>query len=183
MVQELLRALNSTREAQENENKRRIAWEQALEAKYQRRQAETETQLAEMKREIDCLQECVASLLHQQSEGTAQASGSGYLLDEHGSPSLAMLPGSSLEKPPPLVSHGSGVSGQLHKPSMLIDSPSPSPSASPCRSNRKRSTPPLNHRESDSGDSESETSQSSTGKRPQKRINNHDKTCYTIQVS
>jgi hypothetical protein len=180
MVQELLRALNSTREAQENENKRRIAWEQALEAKYQQRQAETETQLAEMKREIDCLKECVASLLHQQSEGTAQTSGSGYLLDEHGSPSLAVLPGSSLEKPPPLVSHGSGVSGQLHKPSMLIDSPSPS--ASPCRSNRKRSTPPLNHRESDSGDSESETSQSSTGKRPQKRINNHDKTCYTIQV-
>jgi hypothetical protein len=179
MVQELLRALSATREAQENENKRRAAWEQELEAKYRQRQAETETQLAEMKREITYLKACVALFLHQQPEGTAQASGSGYSLDEHGSPSLAVLPGSSREKSP-LVPHGNEVSGQLQKHSMLLDSVSLSSSSGP--SNRKRPTSPHNHRESDSGDSGSESSQLSTGKRPQKRINNHDKTCYTIQV-
>lgn len=176
----MIRALHATREAQENENKRRAAWERELEAKYRQRQAEMETQLAEMKREIAYLKASVALFGRQHPEGTVQASGSGCLLDGPGSPSLAVPPaGSSTEKSPP-VPHGKEVSGNLQKHNMLLDSPSLS--ASSGLSNRKRPTSPLHHRESDSGDSGSEASQLSTGKRPQKRINNHDKTCYTIQV-
>lgn len=181
VVQELFRALSTTREAQESENKRRAAWEQELEVKYQQRQAETESQLAEMKRQITYLKACVASLLHQRHEAPAHlASGSGYLLDEPGSPSPAAPPGAGLEKPPPFVSHGHMISGQSQRHGMLVDAVSPS--ASPVPSNRKRPTPPLDHRECDSGDSGSDVSVSSAGKRPQKRMNNHDKTCYTIQV-
>src|SRR5579863_672582 len=41
ILQDLLRAVAVTREAQESENRRRLAWEQELEAKYRQRQAET----------------------------------------------------------------------------------------------------------------------------------------------
>ncbi|KAI0004910.1 hypothetical protein BJV74DRAFT_805659 [Russula compacta] len=182
VVQELFRTLATTREAQESENKRRAAWEQELEAKYQQRQAETESQLAEMKRQITYLKACVTSLLHQRHEAPAHlASGSSYLLDGPGSPLPAAPPGAGLEKPPPFVSHGHMISGQLQRHGMLVDAVSPS--ASPGPSNRKRPTPPLDHRECDSGDSGSEVSVSSTGKRPPKRMNNHDKTCYTIQTA
>lgn len=54
-VQELLRFLASTREAQEIENKRRIAWEQEQEAKYKLRQAEMERRMLEMQQEIAAL--------------------------------------------------------------------------------------------------------------------------------
>ncbi|KAI0307266.1 hypothetical protein B0F90DRAFT_1686735 [Multifurca ochricompacta] len=183
VVQELLKAFTATREAQENENKRRATWEHELETKYHQRQAETETRLAEMKREIAYLKVCVASLLHQQPEGTAQATGSRYLLGEPSSPSVAVLPGSSLEKSPSFVSRGRAVSEQLlQNHGMLIDPPSPL--ASPALSNsRKRPTSPFDCRESDSIDSGSESPRSSTGQRLQRRINNHDKRCYTIQTA
>lgn len=54
-VQELLRFLASTREAQEIENKRRIAWEQEQEAKHRLRQAEMERRMLEMQQEIAAL--------------------------------------------------------------------------------------------------------------------------------
>jgi hypothetical protein len=181
VVQELLRALAATREAQESENKRRVAWEQELEAKYLQRQTETESQLAEMKRHIAFLRACVASLLRQQREGTTHvANAFDYLLDEPGSPFLSAPPGVGLENPSPSVSHGNSMSERSQKRAMLVDAPSPS--ASPGPSNRKRLTPPLNYGECHSGDSGSEATVSSTSKRPQKRPNNHDKTCYTIQV-
>jgi hypothetical protein len=181
VVQELLRALAATREAQESENKRRVAWEQELEAKYQQRQTETESQLAEMKRQIAYLKACVASLLRRQREGTTHvASAFDYLFDEPGSPFPAVPPGASLENPSPFVSHGNLISERSQKRGMLVDAPSPS--ASPGPSNRKRLTPPLNYGEYHSGDSGSEASVSSTDQRPQKRANKHDKSCYTIQV-
>ena len=167
LVQELFRALNVTREAQESEYRRRVAWEQELEAKYQQRQTETETQLAEMKREITFLKTCVASL---QSHDTAQASGSVYTHDESGSPPAVLL-----------VANSEGSSRQSTTiERMSVDAPSPS--ASPVSPNSKGETPSPNDGESDSGDSESEASQSFTGMQPQKRTNNHDKRCYTIQV-
>jgi hypothetical protein len=157
------------REAQESENKRRLAWELELEAKYQQRQAETESQLAEMKRQITHLKSSVTSLLHHGREGTAPvAIGSGRLLDEQDSPFLSALPGNM-------------ISERSQNHGMLIGVLSPS--VSPCPSNRKRPTPSPNHGESDADNSGSEASMSSTEKRPLKRINNHDKTCYTIQVS
>ena len=54
-VHELLRMLAATKEAQEIERKRRIAWEQEQEAKFAQRQAEMERQLLEMKQEIQIL--------------------------------------------------------------------------------------------------------------------------------
>lgn len=180
IVQELLRALAATREAQESENKRRRAWEQELEAKYQQRQAETESQLTEMKRQIAYLRACVVSLLHHRREATTHATGgSGYIPEDPGSPSPALPPGASSEEPFPSTSPGNMISERSHS-DMLVDPPSPS--ASPHPSNRKRPTPTLNRGEGDSDDSGSQVSLSSTGKRPQKRINNHDKACYTIQV-
>ena len=59
-VQELLRFLASTREAQEIEHKRRIAWEQEQEAKYKLRQAEMERRMVEMQQEITALKARVA---------------------------------------------------------------------------------------------------------------------------
>ena len=181
IVQELLRTLAATREAQESENKRRRAWEQELETKYQQRQAETESQLTEMKRQIAYLKACVASLLHHRREATTHlAGGSGYIPDDPGSPSPPLPPGAGLEEPFPSISPGNVISERSHNRDMLVDAPSPS--ASPHPSNRKRPTPTLNRGESDSDYSGSQASVSSAGERPQKRINNHDKTCYTIQV-
>jgi hypothetical protein len=177
----MLRALVATREAQESENRRRLAWERELEAKYQQRQAETESQLAEMKRQITYLKACVASLLHHGREGTAHvASGSGYLLDEPDSLSLAAPPGAGSTTSPPLVSPGNVISERSQSHGVLVDALSRS--VSPCPSNRKRPSPSQNHERSDSDDSGSESSVSSTEKRPPKRVNNRDKTCYTIQV-
>jgi hypothetical protein len=181
MVQELLRAVVATREALESENKRRLAWEQELEARYQQRQAETESQLAQMKRQIAHLKACVDSLLRRQREGMARVTNAfDYLLDETRSPSPAVPHGASLENLSPSILHGSPIAGRSQKHGMLVNAPSPS--ASPGPSNRKRPTPSVNYGECHSGDSCSEGSVSSTGQRPQKRANNHDKTCYTIQV-
>ena len=94
MVQELLRAaIAATRDAQESENKRRAAWEQEFEAKYQQRQAETESQLVQMKRQIAHLKACVDSLLRRQRESTTHDANSfDYLPDEPRSPSPAVPP-------------------------------------------------------------------------------------------
>ena len=147
-----------------------MAWEQELEAKYQERQAETETQLAEMKREIAYLKTCVASLLHQQPHDTAQDTGSVYPHEESGS-----------SPPIHLVANSEGSSRQSTTAErMSIDAPSPS--ASPVSPNDKGTTASPNDGESDYGYSESEASQSPTGMQPQKRTNNHDKRCYTVQV-
>lgn len=181
MVQELLRAMAATREAQASENKRRAAWEQELEVKYQQRQAETESQLAQMKRQIVHLKTCVDSLLRRQREGTTHiANAFDYLLDEPRSPSPAVPSGAGLEISSAFISHGNSIAERLQKHGMLVNAPSPS--ASPGPSNRKRPTPSLSYGDCYSGDSCSEGSVSSTSKRPQKRANNHDKTCYTIQV-
>lgn len=60
-VQELLRIVSATREAQEIERKRRLAWEQEQEAKYTQRQAEMERRLFEMRQEIVTLRSTVGT--------------------------------------------------------------------------------------------------------------------------
>ncbi|KAK2466118.1 hypothetical protein APHAL10511_001760 [Amanita phalloides] len=54
-VQEFIRLVTTTREAQEIERKRRLAWEQEQEAKQTQRQAETERCILEMRQEIQSL--------------------------------------------------------------------------------------------------------------------------------
>jgi len=55
-VYELIRALNTTREAQERETQRRRAWEQEQELSYRQRQVEMEQQMGEMRQQIAALQ-------------------------------------------------------------------------------------------------------------------------------
>ncbi|KAI0268371.1 hypothetical protein BC834DRAFT_869090 [Gloeopeniophorella convolvens] len=177
VIQELLRALAATRQAQESENRRRTAWEQELEAKYHQRQAENETQLAEMKREIAYLKACVATLLHERGQ-------SGDSFGRPGSPPLAAFPasGSGLQEVSMFAAlDDAGSERQQGQSSMLVDLPSHSPSPAP--TGRKRPTPSLSPEESDSDGSESDTFGSSSGERPSKRTNNHDKRCYTIQTA
>lgn len=54
-VRELLRLLAATKEANEIERKRRLAWEQEQEARFTQRQAEMERQMLEMRQEIQLL--------------------------------------------------------------------------------------------------------------------------------
>jgi len=54
-VQEFIRLVATTREAQDIERKRRLAWEQEQEAKQAQRQAETERTILEMRQEIQSL--------------------------------------------------------------------------------------------------------------------------------
>ncbi|KAH9179811.1 hypothetical protein EDB89DRAFT_1923303 [Lactarius sanguifluus] len=158
LVQELLRALNAS------EYRRRLAWEQELEAKYQQREAEMETQLAEMKREIACLKISVSSLLDQQPHDTTQASGSVYHMKR-----LVWL----IRRGLPVRVLWSNACPLMRHPRRLL----------PVSPSGKGLTPSPNDGESDSEDSESEASQSLNGPRPQKRTNNHDKRCYTIQTA
>ena len=58
-VQEFIRLIATTREAQEIERKRRLAWEQEQEAKQAQRQAETERSILEMRQEIQSLRAMV----------------------------------------------------------------------------------------------------------------------------
>ncbi|EGN93014.1 hypothetical protein SERLA73DRAFT_190145 [Serpula lacrymans var. lacrymans S7.3] len=60
-VQELLRLLTSTKEAQEIERKRRVAWEQEQEAKYALKQAEMERRMLEMRQEIASLKSVIGT--------------------------------------------------------------------------------------------------------------------------
>lgn len=52
--------LNSARESQEIEQKRRLAWEQEQEAKYTLRQAEMERRMLEMQQELGALKAKIA---------------------------------------------------------------------------------------------------------------------------
>ncbi|KAF9076805.1 hypothetical protein BDP27DRAFT_1413953 [Rhodocollybia butyracea] len=51
-MQELLRVVQQTNQAHENERKRRMAWEQEQEERYTQRQAELERQMMEMRQEL-----------------------------------------------------------------------------------------------------------------------------------
>ncbi|KAE9410188.1 hypothetical protein BT96DRAFT_913015 [Gymnopus androsaceus JB14] len=60
-IQELLRVVTQTNQAQENERKRRLAWEQEQEERYAQRQAELEKQMMEMRQEIYTLRSAFAA--------------------------------------------------------------------------------------------------------------------------
>lgn len=105
-VQELLRFLASTREAQEIERKRRIAWEQEQEAKYRLRQAEMERRMLEMRQEITALKSRVAF------STPASSSSVGTSLHVHGHSALSQHP-------------------QLEYGSFVSSSQQPTPSTSP----------------------------------------------------
>ncbi|KIK67979.1 hypothetical protein GYMLUDRAFT_36783 [Collybiopsis luxurians FD-317 M1] len=59
-MQELLRVVRETSQAQENERKRRRVWEQEQEERYAQRQAELERQMMEMRQELSSLRSAFA---------------------------------------------------------------------------------------------------------------------------
>ncbi|RDB22541.1 hypothetical protein Hypma_010034 [Hypsizygus marmoreus] len=82
-VQELLRIVAATRESQEIERKRRLAWEQEQEAKYTQRQAELERLVFEMRQEI--------STLRSNANAKPSAAATGLITPQHHlSPPLAV---------------------------------------------------------------------------------------------
>ncbi|KAG9317452.1 hypothetical protein JVU11DRAFT_1652 [Chiua virens] len=110
-VQELLRFLASTREAQEIERKRRIAWEQEQEAKYRFRQAEMERRMLEMQQEITALKARVAfNSPPSSSFGTSVNVHTGAPLSQYSQLEYATLVSSSQQPTPstsPTLSHSS----------------------------------------------------------------------------
>jgi hypothetical protein len=106
-VQELLRFLASTREAQEIENKRRIAWEQEQEAKHKFRQAEMERRMLEMQQEIAALKARVA---FSSPTSSSSAGASVNVLSQHSQFEYASLVSSPQQPTPstsPTLSHPS----------------------------------------------------------------------------
>ncbi|KAF9464408.1 hypothetical protein BDZ94DRAFT_1256373 [Collybia nuda] len=100
-VQELLRIVAVTRESQEIERKRRLAWEQEQEAKFTQRQAEMERQMFELRQEISKLR---SASLHP-------ASTSGLLTPQYSnSPALAVQRPPQLASPVSPISHSSSYS-------------------------------------------------------------------------
>ncbi|CCL99429.1 uncharacterized protein FIBRA_01447 [Fibroporia radiculosa] len=87
VVQELLRVLTATKEATENERKRRVAWEREQEDRYVRRQAEMEKQMDQMRRELLELKSLVGSITqpstHVDSTRSAVSAEGGYGPVEH----------------------------------------------------------------------------------------------------
>ena len=59
MLQEVARVVLATKEANEQERQRRIAWEQEQEAKYAQRQAEFEKELLELRTQVSVMQACM----------------------------------------------------------------------------------------------------------------------------
>lgn len=75
--------VSSTREAQEIERKRRLAWEQEQEAKYSQRQAQTERELFDMRQEIELLRANIKDLRNSQRSGVLTSHSTSPVSSEH----------------------------------------------------------------------------------------------------
>lgn len=211
VIQELLRALHASKQAFEGERKRRIAWEQELEAKYAQRQAVVETQLAETRQEVACLRAYIASLGPVAGPSRIPSS---LLIEARPSPALTHSPSITVTQTPspapvPVPApHPMFISqpGAPNTPMQLASPPldhstvssiphvpepefSPSPALSQSRSHstpassgsKRKRRTPVSESEEESAGSED--SRSSAGRaKPLKRRNKHDTRCYTIQV-
>ncbi|KAI0068808.1 hypothetical protein BV25DRAFT_1874039 [Artomyces pyxidatus] len=198
IVQELLRAHAAAKEAHDAECRRRSAWEKQIEDRIQRREAELEAQLAEVKQEVTRLTAYIASMpplplpprmespllieelpssspaaIHEDMS-MSDASVESPMIIEPRTPDLVGEP-QTVNPVAPVHSPSTSVSPRISVPSTPISPPSVS-------SSRKRPTPA---RSDDDGDESSDTvdSRSSAGKRPLKRVNRHDTRCYTIQAA
>jgi hypothetical protein len=75
--------VSSTREAQEIERKRRLAWEQEQEAKYAQRQAQTERELFDMRQEMELLRSNIKDLRNFQRSGVLTSHSTSPVSSEH----------------------------------------------------------------------------------------------------
>lgn len=201
--------LKATKESQEIERKRRLAWEQEQEAKYTQRQAEMERQMLEMRQEIVTLKAAIG--LHPDMPANdrrqpavvnlpiaVQGSNPQVLLQQP-TPQTSQSPVSTSSQPfsQPIFVQGSSSrpysqpSTTAARPSspevMVVEPPSPQfitvegSQLHPDAPNpRKRPTPDPDSDEDDES-SASEDDEQPT-RRPIKRASGHDKRCLTIQV-
>ncbi|KAL4267898.1 hypothetical protein AB1N83_001499 [Pleurotus pulmonarius] len=199
-VQELLRIVATTKEAQEIERRRRLAWEQEQESKFIQRQAEMERQMFEMRQQIASLQAMVhpsssPNILHRTPDNTPRPT---LLLETpvHFHGSTAHLQPNSMASQESFVPNQMGLhmNGPITPPedARYSTTPSTSPqlratsdSASPRAQSvdrRKRHTQRHTsaYGEDDSAESSGSDSSSSSMDRPAKRANHHDTRCLTI---
>lgn len=203
-VQELLRFVASTRDAQEAERTRRLQWEREQEAKYAQQQAQMERKLQQLTQEV-------ITLRASNNAHPTPPSSSGLLTPQQIlSPSLAIQQPPQLATPTSPVSHSSypypafvqGSSNQQQvydnrfhasphpEPSVSAVTPSPSPHLNFVQPNQEPQnlSVPSSHgkkRQSSelSSDGEASSSESSsTSNHRVKRINHHDTRCLTIHV-
>ncbi|EIW82327.1 hypothetical protein CONPUDRAFT_143750 [Coniophora puteana RWD-64-598 SS2] len=201
-VQELLRYVASTREAQEIERKRRLAWEQEQEAKYALRQAEMERHMLEMRQEITKLRSRLgasgspaASPSVQPVAGTHTSQVTPQLptmgqqptpdtspaLSHHSTPYLSSQNMGRLEAGPSnlnVIYHPTmPQSPILTQPARFINMGPSSPHSQGIPTQRKRLASELSSDEESSTDSKDE----SYPRQRNKRRNHHDTRCLTIQ--
>jgi hypothetical protein len=190
--------LTATKESQEIERKRRLAWEQEQEAKYTQRQAEMERQMLEMRHEILSLRASAGlnpnmTTADRTQLGTYRPQGYGpHVVVQQPTPQTSQSPVSTSSVQPTFVEGPSSRPlQQLQTPTddlMISEPPSPrfiavegsqlhpdAPSPHP----RQRLTPDAEMDEDDSSDSDGD---GSPPQRNLRRKSGHDSRCLTIQV-
>jgi hypothetical protein len=202
--------LTVTKESQEIERKRRLAWEQEQEAKYAQRQAEMERQMLEMRQEILSLKASVGMNPNMTAGDRGQLTTTSYQPSGYGMPMVVQQPTPQTSQAQSPVSTSSQshfqpafVEGSSNRPAQQHSTSSNVPSISPellvmeptsphfiavegsqlhpdAPCPQKRSTP---NADTD-GDDESSDSESdeSPPHRARRRTNGHDTRCLTIQV-
>ncbi|KAG2156200.1 hypothetical protein DEU56DRAFT_766006 [Suillus clintonianus] len=200
--------LNSTRESQEIEQKRRLAWEQEQEAKYTLRQAEMERRMLEMQQELGALKAKIAfgtpkaqaaspsvqtpSEQHQTPITSPVLSHSSTTAGKHTSPDPGQptppsvfrhTSASSDAEPPAGTPSVDDIASPAHASPPLLSRPARFINVDPSSS---RQGGPSNPRKrptlgSTSGEDDSDASEYSLVERPIKRKNHHDTRCLTIQ--
>lgn len=202
-MHEFLRMLTATKESQEIERQRRIAWEQEQEAKFTQRQAEMEKQMLEMKQEIVSLKALMGLHPNMSADDQRQPAATTFQRQGDGSPMVVQQPTPQTSQSPVSTSsyatiQPTFVQGSSSQPFqqpipvnspdlMIIEPPSPQfitvegshlhPDAPPANP-RKRPTPDV---ETDEGSSDLSDDESPPP-RPLRRSNGHDTRCLTIQV-
>ncbi|KAL0577067.1 hypothetical protein V5O48_004910 [Marasmius crinis-equi] len=199
-VQELLRIVSATKEAQEAERDRRIAWEKEQEVRQDQRQAELEKQVLDLRKEVLTLRQFV----HTQSPNVPNPPHlSTPILPNDHPPTPMFIQGSSSR---PLQTsytdeRDERYEAPQHSPPMTerASSLSVTPAASPglreatvypIQASVSRPTPPpkskkrrksVSSNSSGDRDRSSDSESYSSSYHRTKRRNNHDKRCLTIQ--
>ncbi|KAJ7590861.1 hypothetical protein C8J56DRAFT_1013710 [Mycena floridula] len=192
VVRELCRIVTATREAQEAENKRRLEWEQRQEELAAQRQAQTESQLVEMRQELAVLK---AGLVLQMPYPLQMNPGP-MLYQQPASPispvfqqtTVNFMQGSSQQQFT-TVDPRYNLEAEPISSINLMNTPSPSPHLSynesvQTHSSRSSSSVARKRQSTASSDDDDESSLSdssqSSSRRPAKRRIQHDTRCQTI---
>ena len=184
------------KEGEEIERKRRQAWEQEQEAKYNMRQADMEKQILELKQEIVSLKSVIGLNPGMPANDQRQPPVDKLTGPQQPTPSNSLSPESHTPSSNAQPTFVQSSSTQPYQQPTRIDPPSKSPDIMivdqpstqfitvnpeiPTSKPRKRPTPALGSgEETESSDSDRNESLS---RRPFKRANGHDSRCLTIQV-